>query len=124
VRIDLVVRGICTLRPGVPGLSENIRVLSVVGRWLEHSRVYRFGNDGAPEYFIGSSDLRPRNLRRRVEVLVAVLAAADRARLDEILAQYLADATGWDLQVDGAYVRRSGSNPGAQRWFAGRPAQA
>jgi polyphosphate kinase len=68
VVIDLIVRGICTLRPGVQGLSDNIRVLSVVGRFLEHSRIYRFGNDGAPSSLFGSSVVRPRNLRRRVEL--------------------------------------------------------
>ena len=73
VHIDLVVRGICTLRPGVQGQSDNIRVVSAVGRYLEHSRIYRFANGGTPLLFIGSSDLRPRNLRRRVELLVPVV---------------------------------------------------
>ncbi|MEO8622641.1 MAG: polyphosphate kinase 1 [bacterium] len=107
VQIDLVVRGICTLRPQVPGLSERIRVVSVVGRFLEHSRIYRFSNDGAPVYLIGSSDLRPRNLRRRVELLVPVEAPEQHAMLDRILALYLDDATGWDLFSDDSY-RRSG----------------
>ncbi|MEO5817065.1 MAG: polyphosphate kinase 1 [Gemmatimonadaceae bacterium] len=114
VQIDLVVRGICTLAPGVPGRSSRIRVTSVVGRFLEHSRIYRFANDGAPEYFIGSSDLRPRNLRRRVELLVPVPDAELRARLDRILELYQADPTGWDLGVDGIYVQRSGAGPSAQ----------
>jgi polyphosphate kinase len=114
VQVQLVVRGICTLRPGVPGLSPGIRVVSVVGRFLEHSRIYRFANDGQAEYFIGSSDLRPRNLRRRVELLVPVVDAAHRAELDRVLALYLADGTGWDLQPDGDYVRRDGRTPGAQ----------
>ncbi len=119
VRIDLVVRGICTLRPALAGLSEGIRVVSVVGRFLEHSRIYRFENGGDPEYLIGSSDLRPRNLRRRVEVLVPVVDAGNRARLDDILAQYLADGTGWVLDADGGYSRRSVRTPGAQATFAG-----
>src|SRR5207247_1440179 len=72
VRVELVVRGVCTLRPGVPGASENIRVVSVLGRFLEHARVFHFANAGAAEYFIGSADLRARNLRRRVELLVPV----------------------------------------------------
>jgi polyphosphate kinase len=114
VRIDLIVRGICTLRPGVSGMSENIRVVSVVGRLLEHSRIYRFENGGAAEYFIGSSDLRPRNLRRRVELLVPVVDARQRRRLDEILTLYLADATGWELTERGEYSARAGSAPGAQ----------
>ncbi len=114
VEIDLVVRGICTLVPGVAGRSSRIRITSVVGRFLEHSRIYRFANDGAPEYFIGSSDLRPRNLRRRVELLVPVPDAKQRARLDHVLELYLHDPTGWDLQPDGSYVQRRGAGRSAQ----------
>jgi polyphosphate kinase len=117
------VRGICTLRPGVPGLSETIRVVSVVGRFLEHSRIYRFANGTDPEYFVGSSDLRPRNLRRRVELLVPVPDPGHRARLDEILARYLDDATGWELAADGRYERRDGARPGAQATFAAEAAR-
>ena len=108
VPIDLVVRGICTLRPGMAGRSEGVRVVSVVGRFLEHSRIYRFVNGGDPAYLIGSSDLRPRNLRRRVELLVPVTDPEHRARLDRILALYLADATAWDLATDGSYSQRAG----------------
>ncbi len=111
VQVDLIVRGICILQPGVPGLSDRIRVTSVVGRLLEHSRIYRFENDGVPEYLIGSSDLRSRNLRRRVEVLVPVYGAAFHARLDAILEAYLADRTAWELQADGVY-RQSGERSG------------
>ncbi len=118
VRIELVVRGICTLRPALAGLSDNIRVVSVVGRFLEHSRIYRFENGGEPEYLIGSSDLRPRNLRRRVEVLVPVVDAGNRARLDDILARYLADGTAWELDAAGGYTQRSGTTPGAQGTLA------
>ena len=118
VTIDLIVRGICTLRPGVPGLSERIRVLSVVGRFLEHSRIYRFANGGEAEYLIGSSDLRPRNLRRRVEVLVPVIGAEHTARLDSILTAYLEDATAWELGADGGFRQRVGARPGAQEHFA------
>ncbi|MBL0172068.1 MAG: polyphosphate kinase 1 [Gemmatimonadaceae bacterium] len=114
VTIDLVVRGICTLRPGVPGQSDRIRVVSIVGRFLEHSRIYRFANDDRPEYFIGSSDLRPRNLRRRVELLVPVPDAAHRARLDAILDRYLHDPTAWELTMSGAYHKRSGEGRAAQ----------
>ncbi len=121
VRIELIVRGICTLRPGVPGVSERIHVVSIVGRLLEHSRIYRFTNGGDPEYLIGSSDLRPRNLRRRVEVLVPVVDAAHRAQLDVLLSRYLDDATGWDLEASGAYRRRDGGAPGAQERFAEAP---
>ena len=105
VDIDLVVRGICTLRPGVPGLSERIRVVSVLGRFLEHARIYHFGNGGADEYYIGSADWRPRNLRRRVEVAVPVFDAAARAQLDEILQGHLTDPAAWQLSADGTYAR-------------------
>ena len=114
VEIDLVVRGICTLAPGLPGRSSRIRVVSVVGRFLEHSRIYRFANDGAPEYFIGSSDLRPRNLRRRVELLVPVHDAEHRDTLDHILKLYQRDESGWYLRPDGRYERRGGAGPSAQ----------
>ena len=114
VEIDLVVRGICTLRPGVIGLSERIRVVSVVGRFLEHSRIYRFHNDGSPSYFIGSSDLRPRNLRRRIELLVPVLDEANRALLDEALELYLGDSRGWDLAATGEYTNRERGSSSTQ----------
>lgn len=104
VDIELVVRGLCMLRPGVPGLSERIRVVSVLGRFLEHARIYRFANAGAPEYFIGSADWRPRNLRRRVEVLAPVDDAAARARLDHILELELDDPASWLLLSDGSYT--------------------
>ena len=118
VTVDLVVRGICTLRPGAHASGDRIRVTSVVGRFLEHSRIYRFANNGKPAHFIGSSDLRPRNLRRRVELLVPIVGKDDRTRLDGILALYLGDETGWELRDDGAYIQRRGSAPGAQRALA------
>jgi polyphosphate kinase len=105
-RVDLVIRGICCLRPGVSGLSENIHVRSIVGRYLEHARIYRFahGDDGHPSYFIGSADLMPRNLDRRVEALVPVEAPSLRAQLDEILDVNLADDTlAWTLQPDSTW---------------------
>jgi len=108
VEVDLVVRGICTLRPGVPDLSDRIRVVSIVGRFLEHSRIYRFANGGDPRYFIGSADLRPRNLRRRVEILAPITDGRHRRLLDDLLARYVSDPTGWELQGDGSYKRRSG----------------
>jgi polyphosphate kinase len=103
--IDLVVRGICCLRPQVPGLSENIRVRSIVGYYLEHSRIYSFGADPTTaEYLIGSADWMPRNLDRRVESLVTVTAAPLRARLAEILEVNLADdVLAWDLDGDGSW---------------------
>ena len=106
-RIDLAVRGICCLRPGVPGLSDSIRVRSIVGRFLEHSRVYRFGepDDGA-RYFIGSADLMPRNLDRRVEAAVPVDDPDLRARLDEILQVTFADdVLSWELRPDGGWAK-------------------
>jgi len=101
------VRGICCLRPGVPGLSETIRVRSLVGRFLEHSRIYGFGSDPeTAEYLIGSADLMPRNLDRRVEALVPVRAPALRRRLAEILAIELADDRQvWELDGDGIWHR-------------------
>jgi polyphosphate kinase len=106
VKIELIVRGICTLRPGVPGLSESIRVVSVLGRFLEHSRILRFGNGGDPDYYIGSADWRPRNVRRRVEVVAPVRDAACRRQLDEILQTQLADSDAWELLSDGTYEQR------------------
>ncbi len=107
VEIDLIVRGICCLRPGVPGLSDRIRVRSLVGRYLEHSRIFRFGSErrGA-RYFIGSADMMGRNLDRRVEALGPVEDPQLRARLDEILALDLADdALAWELASDGTWKR-------------------
>lgn len=120
VPIDLIVRGICTLRPGVPGLSAGIRVVSILGRFLEHSRIYRFTNGGDPEYFIGSADLRPRNLRRRLELLAPVRDPKGRAALDEILELYLQDVTGWELGADGAYRQVGAPGKGAQELLSER----
>jgi polyphosphate kinase len=102
------VRGVCCLRPGVPGLSERVRVRSVVGRFLEHSRIFRFGSAArGRRYYIGSADLMTRNLDRRVEVLAPVEDPALRARVDEILAVNLAaDARSWELGPDGRWTRR------------------
>jgi polyphosphate kinase len=109
VEIDLVVRGICCLIPGVPGLSENIRVRSIVGRYLEHSRIYRFANGdgpGRPRFLIGSADLMPRNLNRRVEVLTPVVEEDLQARLDEILDVALRDdVLAWTLDAHGRWTR-------------------
>jgi polyphosphate kinase len=127
VECDLVIRGLCTLRPGIAGLSESIRVVSVVGRFLEHSRIYHFANDGAPEYFIGSADLRTRNLRRRVEILAPVIEADCRNCLDRLLRGYLADPAAWRLQPHGGYLRGTRASSMVQeRWLAdamaGQPA--
>jgi len=114
VEIDLIVRGVCTLRPGVPGLSERIRVVSILGRFLEHARIYHFTNGGDAEYYLGSADWRPRNLRRRVEVVAPVSDPACRGRLDAILEAELTDPIAWELQPDGGYRRRTPA-PGADR---------
>ena len=107
VEIDLIVRGICTIRPGVPGRSERIRVVSIAGRFLEHSRIYRFANGGDPRHFIGSADFRPRNLRRRVELLVPITAPDHRATLDVLLSECLASPAGWSLSSGGEYSQAS-----------------
>src|ERR1700681_3861693 len=105
--IDLIVRGLCSLRPGVPGLSERIRVRSLVGRFLEHSRIFRFGPDcDAAEYYLGSSDLMPRNLDRRVEAMVPVLDPALQDRLAQILDVELEDdVLAWGLQPSGSWSK-------------------
>jgi polyphosphate kinase len=117
VEIHLIVRGICTLRPGVPGLSENIRVRSVVGRLLEHSRVYYFENAGEPEVYLGSSDWMPRNLDRRVEVVTPVQVPKLREYLkDEYLTAYLRDtAKAHELAPDGTFYR-VGAAPGEEEF--------
>jgi polyphosphate kinase len=106
-RIELITRGICCLRPGVPGLSDNIRVRSIVGRFLEHSRIYRFGSESrGQDYFIGSADMMPRNLDRRIEVMVPVLDADIQARVEEIIDSNLNDdVLAWQLGPDGAWSR-------------------
>jgi polyphosphate kinase len=111
VRVDLNVRGICCLRAGVPGVSENIRVTSVVGRFLEHSRIYGFQRGGQRRYFIGSADLMPRNLDTRVELLVPVLDEQNKSELEDTLERCLADDTNsWELQPEGVWKRRTGGD--------------
>ena len=127
VRVDLIVRGVCCLRPGVPGLSEGIRVVSLVGRFLEHSRVYWFHNGGDEEVLLGSADLMPRNLDYRVEVLVPVDDAHIREQLTSILRGYLCDTVqSHDLRPDGG--SSEGGAPGQrhdmQRWLVEHPPSA
>jgi polyphosphate kinase len=106
VRVDLVVRGICCLRPGVEGLSENIRVRSIIGRFLEHSRIFAFGDRAHRHYYIGSADLMPRNLDHRVEVVTPVEDPRLKARLQEILDVNLADdRLAWELGSDGSWSK-------------------
>ncbi len=107
VKIDLICRQTCCLRPGIPGISENIRVISIVGRFLEHSRIYLFGNGGDPEIYAGSADLMTRNLDRRVEVLFPIEDAALRTHIEQdILNVYLRDtAKARELHADGTWHR-------------------
>ena len=111
MKIDLLVRGICCLRPGIPGVSDNIRVISIVGRFLEHSRIYYFRNGGEEEIYIGSADLMPRNLDRRVETLFPLEdpVLVDYAK-NQILAAYMADGCkARQMAVDGSYSHVRGS---------------
>jgi polyphosphate kinase len=118
VDVDLVVRGICALRPGVPGLSERIRVRSIVGRFLEHSRVFHFGNGERDEYWLGSADMMHRNLDRRVEVLVRIDSEAPRAQLRDVLDLATApDISCWELQPDGFWLRAPAPADGPLRDF-------
>ncbi len=111
VQVDLVVRTNCTLRPGVPGLSDNVRVRSIVGRFLEHSRVLRFENGGQPEYWLGSADMMHRNLDRRVEVLVEVTDAAARQQLQDMLTLAMSDKVcAWELDAEGDWERRGSAD--------------
>jgi polyphosphate kinase len=107
VQVDLLVRGICCLKPGIPGISENIRVISVLGRFLEHSRIYYFRNGGKEEILLGSADLMPRNLDRRVEVLYPLEdPRLVRQVRDDILHTYLSDRVkAREMKSDGTYVR-------------------
>jgi polyphosphate kinase len=106
VPVELLIRGICSLRPGVPGLSENIHVRSVVGRFLEHSRVISFANAGSPEWWLGSADLMHRNLDRRVEVLLRVNDAGAARQLHRIFDAAMApDVRSWQLATDGTWSR-------------------
>jgi len=111
VRIDLIVRDTCRLRPGVPGLSDNIRVMSLVGRFMEHSRIYHFRNGGQDEYFIGSADLMKRNLEARVELLIPVEPNDLKQELADILDIHDLDRrSAWDMLPDGDYLQRVPSN--------------
>ena len=125
--MELIVRGICMLRPGIPGLSENIRVRSVVGRFLEHSRVFWFANGGEDEVYIGSADWMTRNLKHRIEVVAPVTdASAKRYLRDVLLDTYLGDNTkARELQPDGTYAPIGGGAQklNSQDYFVGRSLQ-
>lgn len=104
VQVDLIVRGICRIRPGVKGVSEKVRVVSVIGRFLEHHRIYRFHNDGDPKFYIGSADWMSRNLIRRVEVCVPIENALLKTQLQSLLDACLTDEiNGWEMMPDGRY---------------------
>jgi len=129
VQVDMIVRGICCLRPGVPVISENIRVRSIVGRFLEHSRIYYFQNGNRPEVYLGSADLMPRNLDRRVEVIFPVKDPTLRTYLrDAVLAVELANNTrARILQPDGSYTCRDPEPDepeiDSQAWLLAHPPQ-
>jgi polyphosphate kinase len=120
VSIDLIIRGFCVLPPGVAGLTENIRIISVIGRFLEHSRIYYFRNGESDpqqgEYYIGSADWMERNLSHRVEAITPIETPALRQRLWLILQTYLHDQRqAWDMKADGSYVQRQpGSHQGPE----------
>jgi polyphosphate kinase len=113
VKIDLIIRDTCRLRPGIPGLSETVRVISIVGRFLEHARVFYFHNGGDEEYFIGSADIMRRNLESRVEVLVPIEDGELQEQLRLMLNVQMGDSrNAWDMQPDGSYIQRL---PSSQR---------
>jgi polyphosphate kinase len=106
VKIELVIRGMCSLRPGVEGVSDNIRVLSVIGRFLEHSRIFWFANGGEPDLLFGSADWMPRNLDRRVEAVAPVEDPNLRQQLETLIELYLADTSAWHMQSDGRFIQQ------------------
>ena len=109
VKVELFIRGICSLRPGVPGLTDNITVSSVVGRWLEHSRIYSFGEGEEQRIFIGSGDMLNRNLERRVEAFIEVVTPDTREQINRVLDALRADREKASLmQPDGRYIRPEG----------------
>ena len=113
VKVDVIVRGICAVRPGVPGLSENIRVRSILGRFLEHSRVFGFANGGDPVVYIGSADMMHRNLDRRVEALVQLNSREDINDLLAVLDRYMDPGTAsWHLDSDGDWTRHHKDDDG------------
>jgi polyphosphate kinase len=123
VRVDLNIRGICCLRAGVPGVSENIRVVSVVGRFLEHSRVYGFWRGDEREYWIGSADVMPRNLDTRVELLAPIADPKLRSEIEDTLERCLADDTfAWELGPQGEWERRAGRSRAVHRELMDRAA--
>jgi polyphosphate kinase len=116
VPIDLIIRGICCLRPGLAGVSERIRVISIVGRFLEHSRAFYFLNGGDEEVYIGSADWMPRNLDRRIEAVTPIDDPADRTALRDLLLLMLEDnRQAWELGPDGTYEQRGSAGAEPER---------
>jgi polyphosphate kinase len=108
VRIELIIRGMCSLIPGRTGLSDNIKVISIVGHFLEHSRIFWFANDDEPEAFIGSADWMTRNMDRRVEAITPIEEPALRRKLERLLDLYMQDNRGaWDMHADGSFTQRT-----------------
>ena len=118
VKVDLIVRGTCCLRPGIPSISENISVKSILGRYLEHSRIYYFSHGGETKIYLGSADLMPRNLDRRVEVLFPVEDERVNKKIcEEVIPAYLKDnAKAWIMKPDGTYERPKPKE--GQDWFS------
>ncbi|MDH3591447.1 MAG: RNA degradosome polyphosphate kinase, partial [Planctomycetota bacterium] len=115
VQVDLILRDTCRLRPGIPGLSENVRVISIVGRFLEHARIFYFRNGGDEEYFIGSADPMKRNLESRVEILAPVEGAELQAQLRALFDAQIGDQLGaWEMHADGSYEQRRAVSPKAK----------
>ena len=131
VVIELIIRGMCCLYPGREGISETIKVVSVIGRYLEHSRIFWFGNNGEPEVYIGSADWMPRNLDRRVEAVAPVEEPEHREQLERLLDRYLNDDQGtWEMLSDGSFTQRKPVRSGdhiqtslSKHWRRGLPAK-
>ena len=117
VQIDLIVRGMCSLRPGLEGVSEHIRVISIVDRYLEHSRVFYFHNGGTPTFWLASADWMPRNFKRRIEIAFPVLDPQLQAKLKDILELQLIDSVkAWQMEPDGSYQRKISTNAAGFRF--------
>ena len=116
VTIELIIRGMCSLYPACEGLSENIRVISIIGPFLEHSRIFSFANGGSPEAYIGSADWMSRNLDRRIEAVTPIEDPEHRQKLERLLQLYLNDnQAAWDMQSDGTFVQRKPENDTSER---------